>query len=115
MASGSPRRKQILSELGIDFFSESVDVDESRRKDESAEVMATRLALKKIAAVNDKVANNFIILAADTVVSQQSMIFGKPTSKDHAIGNINSIIWKEASGIYRDSRALQEQGALGII
>ena len=95
MASGSPRRKQILSELGIDFFSESVDVDESRRKDESAEVMATRLALKKIVAVNDKVANNFIILAADTVVSQQSMIFGKPASKDHAIEILTQLSGKK--------------------
>ena len=85
MASGSPRRKQILSELGIDFLSESVNVDESRRKNESAEVMAVRLAFKKIAAVDDKVADNFIILAADTIVSQQSTIFGKPTSKDHAV------------------------------
>ena len=58
-------------------------------------MMATRLAIKKAVSVKNEIANNFIILAADTVVSQQALIFGKPTSKNHAIEILTQLSGKE--------------------
>jgi septum formation protein len=58
-------------------------------------MMAMRLAIKKAVSVKNEIANDFIILAADTVVSQQDLIFGKPTSKNLAIEMLTQLSGKK--------------------
>lgn len=50
LASGSPRRRELLTQLGIEYQTLAVDVDEKPLDDESADAYVTRLALAKARA-----------------------------------------------------------------
>ena len=85
LASASPRRRELLDSMGVEFRVHVTDIDESRRQGEDAEDYVTRLAREKAKAAqidvqNDKVA----ILAADTIVVQGDTIYGKPRDFAHA-------------------------------
>jgi septum formation protein len=66
LASSSPRRRELLAGLGVDFDVTSPDVDETRRPGEDAIAYVTRLALDKVAAVGSPAA--VLAIAADTTV-----------------------------------------------
>jgi septum formation protein len=83
LASGSSRRRELLARLGIAFEVRPVTIDESPQPDESAEVLAARLALAKArAAVEVYPARR--VLGADTVVAQAERILGKPADVHEA-------------------------------
>ena len=97
LASGSPRRKELLAGMGVEFRVSVTDTDESRREGELAEDFVIRLARDKArAAANDLIddsnTNNIAILAADTIVVQSDKVFGKPRDFEHA-----SAIWRTLS------------------
>ena len=79
LASASPRRQDLLARLGVPFVVRFADVDESVRPGEGAEELVRRLALDKaqtaLAASPDP---DVVVLAADTVVSIDEEILGKP-------------------------------------
>lgn len=77
LASSSPRRSQILTELGIAFELDSADIDETLRPGEAADQAADRLAAAKAAAVAARRPDRWI-LAADTLVVLDATILGKP-------------------------------------
>lgn len=92
MASASPRRQQMLKDLGIAFKVQSPDIDESRLRGEPAQVFVHRLAQEKAESVatklgymSDKQHDGWAILSADTIVVYGSLILGKPESKDDAV------------------------------
>ncbi|MDH3404312.1 MAG: Maf family protein [Acidobacteriota bacterium] len=75
LASGSPRRREILAGLGYEFTVRPVDLDESQRPGEGAEDYARRLAREKAAA---DVRAGEVVLAADTIVVLEGRLLGKP-------------------------------------
>lgn len=83
LASGSPRRAEILNSVGWPFEKAVPDVDESVIEGESPEDYVQRLAASKAEAV---VANypNELILAADTTVVIHEQIIGKPVDLEDA-------------------------------
>jgi septum formation protein len=83
LASGSPRRAQILRSVGWEFTVLAPDIDESERPGESPEDYVQRLAAEKAAVVADKVTGS-PILAADTTVVVDGQILGKPVDLDDA-------------------------------
>lgn len=83
LASGSPRRSEILNSVGWEFTKDVPDIDESERGGESPEAYVQRLAEEKADAVAPKHADS-IILAADTTVVVEGGILGKPDDLDHA-------------------------------
>lgn len=85
LASASPRRREILESLGLCFTFAGVDVDEQRLDDEAAEVMALRLAIDKAVAAGPDIGRGTVILAADTVVTLDGAVFGKPDSRQDAL------------------------------
>lgn len=88
LASTSPRRREMLALLGLQFQIESVDVDESRHAGESPHDMSVRLALFKAQTVFDYISARGAgnpVLAGDTVVAIGSEVFGKPRDREHAI------------------------------
>lgn len=82
LASGSPRRANILRALGIPFSAFATDVDETLMAGEEGVVAAERLARVK-AAAGAKV-ESLPVLAADTIVVLDGQIYGKPDSGAHA-------------------------------
>ena len=83
LASGSPRRRQLLEMLGIPFRVVLPDVDESPRPAEQPEGYVTRLALEKarVVAAGER---GSVVLAADTTVVLRGRVFGKPASAEDA-------------------------------
>lgn len=77
LASGSPRRREMLRELGLDFEVVIPQIDEQIGIDESPSELVMRLALEKAQAVAEQRPTEWI-LAADTVVVLDQVIFGKP-------------------------------------
>lgn len=85
LASGSPRRREMLRQLGLDFESvpAPADVEEPWAGGEAPDAYARRMAEAKAAAVAaDR--PEALILAADTIVVLDGAVLGKPTDADHA-------------------------------
>jgi septum formation protein len=85
LASGSPRRREMLEKMGVSFSVYVTTTDESRKEGEAPEDLVTRLARDKAKmAYTDLAKDNVAILAADTIVVQGDFVYGKPTNFEHA-------------------------------
>ena len=82
LASSSPRRSDILSQMGVRFSAAGVDIDERPLDRESAEAMVLRLATEKAEAA--QCVPGAVIIGADTAVVLDGEVFGKP--RDEADG-----------------------------
>ena len=82
LASGSPRRRDILTALGLAFDVRPPDVDDTLRAGESGVVAARRLAEEKAAAVEAGAGD--LVLAADTIVVLDGELLGKPQDEAEA-------------------------------
>ena len=78
LASQSPRRKELLSQLGYQFETISADIDESIIGNESPSDYVLRLAIEKAKVVSKNQSANCIILGSDTSVIFEKHILGKP-------------------------------------
>jgi septum formation protein len=83
LASGSPRRSEILTSVGWEFTKDVPDIDESELPNEEPDVYVQRLAREKAEAVAKKY-DEAIILGADTTVVINNQMIGKPTDLDDA-------------------------------
>jgi septum formation protein len=90
LASGSPRRKELLQNVGLPFVVEVSGCDETPIVGESAIQMVERLALVKAEAVA-KIRRTAIVLGADTTVCIDGETLGKPDNQEHAISMISQI------------------------
>jgi len=81
LASGSPRRHDLLRSLGIAFRVVVPDVDESEQPAELPRQYVERIARCKVAAVS---APDALVIAADTTVALDGEIIGKPTDRADA-------------------------------
>lgn len=84
LASRSPRRAELLRLLGVDFVLVDVDVNECQQAGEAPVDYVRRVALDKARAGRGQLAAGAVVLAADTTVSVDGEIFGKP--RDEADG-----------------------------
>ncbi|WP_038342821.1 Maf-like protein [Acinetobacter sp. A47] len=96
LASSSPRRQELLTQLGLDFEIYSPDVDEAVLDGETVQHYVERLARDKAQAVLARFPDA-IVIAADTSLSFAGQIIGKPESKQHAFA-----IWSALSGQWHD-------------
>lgn len=83
LASTSPRRREILTSLGLRFSVQPVAVDETPLENESPLDMVLRLAAMKAAAAD--VGNDVCVLGSDTAVVLGEEILGKPRDESDAI------------------------------
>ena len=83
LASGSPRRSEILTSVGWEFTKSVPDIDESERNGESPEDYVQRLADEKASAVSHLFSGS-LILAADTTVVVNDAMLAKPVDIDDA-------------------------------
>ena len=83
LASGSPRRRQLLEMLGIAFRVVAPQVDETRGGSELPEDYVARVAREKAQAVAARERGQ-VVLAADTTVVMRGRVFGKPQTPEDA-------------------------------
>ena len=89
LASKSPRRKEILLNIGLEFDVITAQTDESSNQTDAA-LLCEELSLRKGAAVRDMLAEHGelapddIIISSDTVVECEGEILGKPKDRDDA-------------------------------
>lgn len=93
LASESPRRAELLRQIGLKFEIRPSAVDEGKEPKESLENYVKRVALSKAekAAVGEK---NAVIIAADTIVILSKKRLGKPESPESAIAMLNKLSGK---------------------
>jgi septum formation protein len=80
LASQSPRRKELLSQLGYQFQTISADIDESIIENELPRDYVLRLAIEKAKAVAQNQSTDCLVLGSDTSVIFEQHILGKPES-----------------------------------
>lgn len=90
LASGSPRRKELLTLAGIEFEIKTVDTDESYPKEMMPDDVVKLLASKKARAVAE-LEKDSVVIGADTVVSVDDKILGKPKDYDEAFSMLSSL------------------------
>ena len=84
LASGSPRRRLLLSLAGFDFAVDAPDIDEAMTPDELPEDYVCRIARKKARAVAERVVPGSLVLGLDTCVALEGRVFGKPADESEA-------------------------------
>lgn len=84
LASGSPRRREMLAALGLNFEIVATEIDETEKSDEEAEHFVKRLAAAKARAAQVTEDDSWI-LSADTAVVINGTILGKPGSSEEAV------------------------------
>ncbi|MFQ5860735.1 MAG: 23S rRNA (uracil(1939)-C(5))-methyltransferase RlmD [Dehalococcoidia bacterium] len=83
LASESPRRRELLTSLGVDFRVAQPEVDEAPLEGEAPEAQAERLALLKARAVVAS-AGTGVVIGADTLVVLDGLVLGKPRDAQEA-------------------------------
>jgi len=91
LASGSPRRKELLELMNIKYEIIKSNVDESFRDDLTIEEQSKRLAYVKAKDVFDKTKGDRIVVGSDTLVLKNGKIYGKPKSKEEAFSMIQEL------------------------
>lgn len=95
LASGSPRRKELLEQAGYDFTVEVSDADE-KISEKAPDRLVEELSMRKAMAVADlhkgeKQEENLTIIGADTVVALDGKILGKPKDEEDAYHMLQSL------------------------
>jgi septum formation protein len=85
LASQSPRRAELLEQVGIDFRAAPADIDEFIHDDERAADFVERIAIAKAQAVRRQFPGQ-AVLGSDTAVVIDQTILGKPRDRDDAVG-----------------------------
>ncbi len=83
LASKSPRRKKLLKQIGLNFRTIKIDVNETFNPSEKPFQIAKKLSLQKMNVAKNKV-NNSLIITADTIVVLEGEILGKPKDETDA-------------------------------
>ena len=98
LASGSPRRKELLELMGLEFKVIVSQADEdSVSKDLKTELYVQELALLKASATAKEVLRNknAVIISADTIVTLDGQILGKPKDEDDAFNMLSKLSGRE--------------------
>ena len=90
LASGSPRRKELLEQIDIEFEVIPSKIEESHSKTEPEEI-AKELALLKALDIAQNQEGDCLVLGADTIVIQNNKILGKPVDEADALAMLQQL------------------------
>lgn len=97
LASGSPRRRELLTQIGVPFIPQIVPIDENALPDESPSAYVERLAREKaqtgLAALGHP--PEAVVLGADTAVVLDGRILGKPADRAEALATLTALSGRE--------------------
>jgi septum formation protein len=117
LASTSPRRKELLQQIGVVFTQLNIDINENIAVGENAEQYVLRLAKEKAAAGFERLSatekKNCVVLAADTTVVCDGQILAKPKSLSHSRYILTQLSGREhvvmsAIGLHSKDKTRQE-------
>lgn len=92
LASASPRRRELLSQLGIHFsIAANINIDETYPIDIPVENVAQYISEKKAKAYLKNISDKDLIITADTVVINNGIVLGKPADENEAIKMLKSL------------------------
>ncbi|MBQ0046318.1 MAG: septum formation protein Maf [Prevotellaceae bacterium] len=92
LASNSPRRKELLGGLGLSFEVRTLEsIDESYPADLKGEDIPIYISGKKAEAYRDVMAEDEMIITADTIVYDNSQVLGKPKDREDAISMLRQL------------------------
>lgn len=91
LASGSPRRRELLDQIGVAYRIVPAGIDESPRPGEDPESYTRRIAREKVMAVASRRSQGEIALAADTAVVLGERMLGKPESEAEAAAMLRAL------------------------
>lgn len=121
LASRSPRRRELLKQIGVPFellllrqdLRRGADVDETPLADESAGVYALRMARAKAATGVRQIAQRVLpqkpVLAADTAIVFEDEIIGKPEDAEHAARILRALSGREHQVLTAVALALRDK------
>ncbi|MBD3610309.1 MAG: septum formation protein Maf, partial [Gammaproteobacteria bacterium] len=91
LASSSPRRKELLQQIGVDFHIVTPNIDESLHENESPEAYVRRMAEEKAKVGLDMIQGEGLIIGSDTSVVLDDHILGKPVDLNDAIAMLERL------------------------
>lgn len=95
LASNSPRRKELMSGLGINYVVKTLpDVDESYPEDLKGEAIPLFIACEKAEAYRSMMAPDELLITADTIVWLDDEALGKPSDREGAIRMLHALSGK---------------------
>ncbi len=111
LASGSPRRRELLGRLGITPLVEPADLDESVHDGEQPAAYVERLAREKAATAARP---GVVVLAADTAVVRDGEILGKPVDRDDTVAMLRSLSGRRHEAISGVAVAMNVDGETSV-
>jgi len=114
LASASPRRRELLDQIGIQYRVVVADLDEVALEGELPGDYVLRMAREKAGAVRRREMATIPVLGADTEVILDSRILGKPVDRQHAIDMLSGLsgrtheVWSAVAVVMPDGRILQD-------
>lgn len=122
LASSSPRRRELLTLVGIPHRVQPAEIDEALLPDEEPVAHVQRLALEKAAAVSRTLATDqreTTVLAADTIVVLDGEVLGKPRSEQEACEMIRRLAGRShtvhtAVAVVRGDRTVSRVDSVGV-
>ena len=102
LGSASPRRKQLLAELAIEFSIKTTQKEEKYPENIDGAEIAEFLAKQKAEVISKELTGNYLLITADTIVIQNNEILHKPKDKDEAqriLQNLSGKSHKVISGV----------------
>ncbi|MHA6163815.1 Maf family protein [Pseudomonas sichuanensis] len=95
LASGSPRRRELLTQIGVPFTVVSAPIDETPLPGEAPAAYVERLAQAKAVAGFARTDGNGVVLGADTTVVLDDEILGKPEDREHFLAMLGDLSKRE--------------------
>ncbi len=97
LASASPRRSELLTQIGVTFTTRIVPIDETPQPGEAPAAYVERLARAKAAAVLDSLPERegAVVLGSDTAVVLDGRILGKPLDRHDAVATLTALSGRE--------------------
>lgn len=96
LASGSPRRMDLLNMLNVEFVKDPSGIPEDIDLNDSPESIVMSLAFQKAMDVSNRYEDGELVIGADTIV-YNDQVYGKPLDRDDAYNMLKSLSGKEHS------------------
>lgn len=117
LASGSPRRRELLTQIALPFTTLIAPIDENILSDETPHAYVERLACAKAQAglALLEPSTDAVVLGADTAVVLDGRILGKPANRDEAVATLSALSGREHQVLTAVALVSQAKTAVRVV